>query len=562
LHRNVLEALRAANTNNPDFARLAHHAEAAGEGEAVLMYAPVAARSAVALKAHREAAAQYARALRFAETLPPDQHALLLEAWSYECYVTEQLSNAIEGRQAAITHWRTIGNRLKEGENLRWLSRLLWFVGQNAAAWEAADDALKILEDLPPDSQLAMAYSNRAQLHMLSQHRAQAIAWGQKALELAEQIGDTATLSHALNNIGTAHILAGREEGWAQLERSLQIAHEAGLEQHVARAYTNLATAAVHDYQFSAASRYLDAGIAYCIDHDLDSWRLYILGWRSTMLFHQGYWSEASAVADEVLRHPNVSTINRIQALVVLGRVRARRGDPGVASALALALELAAPTGELLRIGPVRAARAEAAWLSGDMQKTREEARGAYDLAIQCQDRILTGELALWLWRAGDDDAPQADVAEPFSMQLVGKWSEAAAYWRELGCPYEAAQALADSGDETALRQAFTEFERLGAYPAATAASRRLRQLGVQSVPRGPRPATRTNPAHLTAREIEILRLIADGLRNAAIAEQLSLSPKTVEHHVSSILSKLGVTSRTAAVREASQMGLIAQDRG
>ena len=133
--------------------------------------------------------------------------------------------------------------------------------------------------------------------------------------------------------------------------------------------------------------------------------------------------------------------------------------------------------------------------------------RDAYDLAIECQDRYMSGELALWLRRAGDRDAPHVDAAEPFSMQLAGRFSEAAAHWRALGCPYEAAQALADSGDETALRQAFTEFQRLGAYPAAAAVSRRLRELGAQSVPRGPRPATRANPARLTAREIEILRL-------------------------------------------------------
>jgi DNA-binding CsgD family transcriptional regulator len=561
LHRNVLEALRAATTDTPDFGRLAHHAEAAGEREAVLMYAPLAARGAVALKAHREAVAQYARALRFAETLPPDQHALLLEAWSYECYLTEQLNEAVEGRQAAIAHWRTIGDHLKEGENLRWLSRLLWFIGQNAAAWEAAEQAIRILEGLPRDSQLAMAYSNRAQLHMLAQQNAQAIVWGEKAIELAEQVEDTATLSHALNNIGTARIFAGQQDGWAQLKRSLQLAQEAGLEEHVARAYTNLASGAVRHYQLSAASRYLDVGITYCIEHDLDSWRIYMSGWRSVALFHQGYWSEATAAADQVLHHPHVSTVSRIQALVILGRVRARRGDPGVADALDLALEIAAPTRELQRIGQVRAARAEAAWLSGDMEKTQEEAGAVYDLAIQCQDRFLSGELALWLWRAGDRGAPQANAAEPFSLQVAGKWSEAAASWRTLGCPYEAAQALADSGDETALRQAFTEFERLGAYPAAAAVSRRLRELGAQSVPRGARPTTRTNPAHLTARELEILRLIADGLRNAAIAERLSLSPKTVDHHVSSILSKLGVNTRTAAVREAVQMGLVVQDR-
>ncbi len=561
LHRKVLEALRTANTDTPDFAHLAHHAEASGDREAVLTYAPLAARAAVALKAHREAAAQYARALRFAKGLPPDKHALLLEAWSYECYLTDQLQEAIEGRQSAITIWRQVGDRSKEGEHLRWLSRLFWFVGRNAAAWEAADAALNILEGLPHGSQLAMAYSNRAQLHMLAQEHTQAIAWGEKAVELAEQIGDTATLSHALNNIGAANLFAGNQEGWIQLERSLQIACEAGLEEHVARAYTNLASAAIHDYQFGAADRYLDAGINFSIDHDLESWRLYMLGWQSVSLFYQARWSEAASVAALVLHHPNVSPVSRIQALVVLGRVRARRGDPGVAALLDQALELATSTGELQRLGNVRAARAEAAWLAGDVKTTRMEAEAVYDLAVQCNDRMLTGELALWRWRAGDRGGQQPDTAEPFSLHIAGEWQAAAATWRERGCAYEAAQALADSGDEAALRQAFAEFERLGAHPAATVTRRRLLERGLQNIPRGVRPATRMNPAQLTTREIDILHLIVKGLRNAAIAQQLSISPKTVDHHVSAILSKLGVSTRTEAAREAAQLGVVTQDR-
>jgi DNA-binding NarL/FixJ family response regulator len=167
------------------------------------------------------------------------------------------------------------------------------------------------------------------------------------------------------------------------------------------------------------------------------------------------------------------------------------------------------------------------------------------------------GELLSWRRRAGVRDEVAVEPWGPFAAEVTGKWQEAADQWAQVGCPYESALALADSDEEEPLRQALNQLRQLEAQAAASIVARRLRELGVRAVARGPRPSTRANAAALTAREIDVLRLLADGLRNAAIGERLFVSPRTVEHHVSAILGKLGVQSRGEAVAEAGRLGLL-----
>jgi DNA-binding CsgD family transcriptional regulator len=128
-----------------------------------------------------------------------------------------------------------------------------------------------------------------------------------------------------------------------------------------------------------------------------------------------------------------------------------------------------------------------------------------------------------------------------------------------MGCPYEAALALAEGDDEAQLRS-LEGLQRLGARPAAAIVARRLRDRGVRGIARGPGRAARENPAGLTARETEVLRLVAEGRRNAEIAERLFLSPRTVDHHVSAIFRKLGAHTRGEATAKGARLGLL-QDR-
>lgn len=562
LHERVLATLIRDGWGADDLAQLAHHAEGAADGEAVLTYAPDAARRAASLRSHREAAAQYARALRWASALRAEQRAELLGAYSYECYLTEQHSDALQARAEALANWRQAGDRRNEGETLRWLSRLHWFLGQQAAAAQAGREAIEVLETLPAGPELAMAYSNQAQLKMLIYDDDAAILWGERAIALAEALGDIATLTHALNNVGTARLHRGDEQGRLLLERSLSLAHQAGLEEHVARALVNLAFSAAVVFDLERAARYLEEGLAYCTEHDLDTWRYYLQGWEAGLYLVRGRWAEAAQKALALLEQPRVAPVTRIVALVVLGRVRARRGDPDAMHALDEALALATSTEELQRLGPVHAARAEAAWLAGDLALVRLEATAVLDLAIRYREAWLAGELAAWNRRGGGQETAPSWIAlaPPFALQIAGRWREAAADWQERGCPYEAALALGDGTDENALRQAIAALEALGARPAAQILAQRLRALGARGIPRGPRPSTRQNAAQLTAREIEVLALAGAGLRNTEIAARLYLSTKTVGHHISAALAKLGAHTRTEAAREARRLGILAQD--
>ena len=555
LHNLVLKAL-LNRSSDALLARIVHHASQGGDGAAVLKYAPLAARQAAALNAHRESAAYYQIALRYADRVAPEERAGLLECRSYEGYLTDQMQEALQTRGEALEIWKQLGDERRRGDNLRWMSRLTWSLGRTIEAEDYIIEAVTILEGLPPGPELAMAYSSRAQLHMLADEKQQAVLWGSRAIELAEKLGATETLVHALNNVGTAELLAHDEQGRIKLEESLRLALANNYQDHAARAYTNLASAAVRDRTYGLAIRYLEDGIIYTTEHDLDFYKLYMTAWRGRVHFEQGDWDSAADDAGLVLEHHRVLAIAKITALGVLGHVRLRRGDPDAVRLLTEANELARQTRELQRIGPIASARAEMAWLKGDLEQIREEARFVLEMAKGHDDPWLQGEFAFWMWRAGGAIETPEKIAAPYALQMSRDWRAAAEAWKVIGCPYEEAMALAE-GDESAQLAALEILETLGAGPAAERLRQTLRATGVRGIPRGPRPSTKENAAGLTSRQMEVLALMTNGLGNAEIADRLFISPKTVDHHVSAILAKLDARTRAEAVSVALQSGLI-----
>jgi DNA-binding CsgD family transcriptional regulator/tetratricopeptide (TPR) repeat protein len=546
LHRRALAVLNASG----DSARLAHHAEAAGDTAAVLVHARAAARTAAELGAHREAAKQYARALRAADGLPPEDVAELLEAFAYEGYLTEQIDEAVNAQNEARELYRAIGDRLREGDMLRQSARLLYLDARIDEARAAGRQAVELLEQCPPSPELACAYVQLAHQAQIDLDLDSALAWGERALALGVQVGVPELEIDALLSIGIAEAIAGR--GTDRLERGLELAlRTPGRDDCSARAYGALAFAAARRRDWPAAEQWLHKGIRFAEERDLDSRLLYMLGWRSAVLAHQARWDEATADAETVLRHP-FARLNRVWALLVLARVRSRIGDPGV-------FELLDEVAELIRgeapqkLAATATIRAEAWYLVGDPARALAET-GTIPIS-ELLDRWIAGDLAVWRRRMGGAREETGTIPEPYALELAGDHRGAAKWFVQHGCRYDAALALAHSDDENALRESHDSLLELGARPAAAIVARRLRERGATGVARGPRAATREDPSGLTTREREVLELLGEGLTNAEIAERLVISEKTVGHHVSAILGKLGVRSRYDAAK------LVAQDR-
>jgi DNA-binding CsgD family transcriptional regulator len=540
LHRAALAALE--DTADSDVARLAEHAEAASDARAVLKYAPAAAARAASVGAHREAAALYARAVRFVDEA--SARAGLLDSQAREAYLTGDFAEAFEACSEALVSHRAAGAVRKEAASLRLHGRLLLQLGRDEDAIAAGKTAIALLETLPPDRDLAVAYANLAELAMTREDPGQASAWAQRALEVAREFDDGETASHVAVCTG---------------------AIDAGFEEVAAEAFNWLVREAGRARSFVSVDLYLARGVEYCSERDLGNWRQSLVAMGARADLDRGRWSDAAGGAARVLRTARTQASAPALARSVLALVRARRGDPGVDEALEF--PVATYDASIARPRPVAAppptskmylaaARAEIAWLKGEPAAVLEATEEAFDLAVHAEAWWIVGELAYWRWRAGILEDVPPDAAEPYTLSIHGDWRRAAECWTELGCPYDAALALADGDDEDALRQAFDRLQALGARPAAAIVARRLRERGIRGVPRGPRPCTRENPGGLTARELDVLALLAEGLRNAQIAERLVVSAKTVDHHVSAILRKLDVRTRGEASAEAARLRL------
>jgi DNA-binding CsgD family transcriptional regulator len=377
---------------------------------------------------------------------------------------------------------------------------------------------------------------------------------------IGERFGDEHVAGHARVTVGVATGQRDLDAGLQLLEEAVKLARGAGQPEVVARAFNAMGYICAAKYRHEQADAYYEAGLEHCAEYTSDLWRINMLALSALSSLAQGRLDDASRRAVAILDDPRESPWPHHTALVVLALVRARRGDPGARDALAETSTVDLQPEEFDAVVDQAAAHAEIAWMDRRPDEVRDATEATLQEAIGRGDTEATSRLVFWRRLAGLETGVPTGASGPYALALAGAWQEAAAEWTRRGQPYESALALSLSPDVGALRGAHAELQRLGARPLAARVARELRELGVRDVPRGPRATTSANGAGLTSRELEVLQLLGEGLRNAAIAELLVVSRRTVDHHVSSILRKLGARSRGEAVAAASRLGLL-EDR-
>lgn len=550
------------NQTQPNYNALVHHAIGAEQISDVLKYAPLAAQRAAILGAHREAADFLSKALTYIEHATPEQQAELYEAWAYEASMALQITeNIIEARHKAIGIWKALGRPEKIGENYRALSRLHWYRGESRIASDYSDRAIAILEDRPPSRERAMAYSLRSQIDMLNDNMDAAIIWGEKALDLAEQFNDIEVQVHALNNVGTARVFRGDDTGVAMLEDSLALSLKHHLHEDAARAYTNLSEYGLEFGDYELAEKTLNDSISFSNRYDIKSFSPYLSGRLAQLKLQRGLYTEAKAIADTIVRQPQATLLMQLPAGLVLASCEMREGNNNADKLLNSHLTRALATEELQYIIPARLALMEQAWINNTPDEAIIHFKAMADLPQNKLHPWNRGMLALWGKRLKFDISGLItnDMSHPFHLELSGQHKEAAKIWEKIGAPYNQSLALINDTSpqsDQSLIKAITVLQSINAKIVLDKAIALAQSRGITAklpkTKRGPYHAARTHPLGLTKKEQQILILMTKGHSNRNIAELISRSQRTIEHHVSSILKKLNVANRTDAIMRVS----------
>jgi DNA-binding CsgD family transcriptional regulator len=558
LHRRVLAVLEARPDERVEAAQLAYHAQRAGDLAAVRRLTRTAAERAAAHGAHSEAVEHYCRALEVSDAAALPDRAALFEALGQQRHLADDLEGALRAWQDAVATWRSVGDvRRQAGALVRLAITAFHLVHAISLGSAATADAVRLLDGLPPGPEFAMACVASGKLAAMEFRNADAVAWGERLSVVAAE-APPAVRAMGLLTTGIGRAQDGDPTGLDLIADCIRLATAAGAEEEAGLGYFWLQLICVTRRWYRHLDRWYPEALAFTEDHGQEIWRQWLRAFQARALLDRGRWEEAELLAADVLHSAGVDDGRKMMSMVVLGRLRVRRGEPEPVRLLEqvhLTMSAAEPVVGWM-IGSA-AGLAEAAAYAGDAVRVRAITQPALGRAAVQREPWSLGELTYWLSFADEPVDPPADAAEPYRLQLAGCWAEAAAAWRRIGCPYEAALALADSGEVNAMGEALATFDRLGARPMRDVIARRLRRLGVRHVPRRPSSGHGRKDG-LSAREREVLALVADGLRNAEIAQALFLSIRTVEHHVAAVLRKLNLPDRMAAARYARHHGVTA----
>jgi DNA-binding CsgD family transcriptional regulator/tetratricopeptide (TPR) repeat protein len=486
---------------------------------------------------------QFERALEYADRLEPAELADLEEAVAESLSARDHWADAESHWERAIELRRRVDDRAGLSRCLLRHSACLWRLCRTEESTALQRESFQLMRDADDSPERAMAFYYRVIDEDVSAADRRAAA--DECTRIGKDLGDDVL-------VGRAHIAQAFIDGasgvisFDDLEEALECGLRSGDSALTACAYTNLYECSIDMLRLDAYTERYEEALGYALDHEQHTYSVCIRGSKVAELFRRGQNQQAVELALRTMEE-TISPVNRMHLGIGLVRAGFRIGRPEAPAWLDDTWTLGQGNGETFWLVQIATAAAEGAWLTGDSMLVTPRVLEIYDRGLT-NEPWMHGDLSAWLARLGHPVDHDREVPSPYSFELAGQYAEAAAAWRDLGCPFEEAVALTWTGAEDSMRRALEIFGDLGAAPAAANVRRMLQERGIRvPAPRGPRATTAANPAGLTAREAEVLEVLREGLTNAEIAERLYLSPRTVDHHVSSILAKLGVATRAEA---------------
>ena len=535
LNRVALRTLLAQD--RPPLACVVHHAVQADDVDIVLTYAPRAAREAAQAGSHRQALAGFRAVLPHAGRLGVRDRADLLEDYAWELHIAHRFAESVLVGEQAIGLREQIGDQAELAETLVRMSRHRYMAGDTEGATAAVDRAVRIAEPLDSPCLHASTTAYQAMMLALSDGTVRAVEPLRRAGALAEAAGRTDLAALCLNYLGIVLSDAGDPQGLDYLRDSLRSALASGDHESAARAYTNLSEVLYRQRRTGELAAVLADGLAFTSERGFWSHRYNLQVHSALLSSDAGDWDAAEATLSclrDCVDDPGTLSVYSDPAYA---RLLARRGDLDTAETLlAAAWDRAWQQRSLPGILYSGLGYAEWAWLAGrpDVAERIRQRLADHELP----PGLKLAEIDRYIARAVGASVPTADQVDD---------------------PYERAVLRAESGSAEAALEALQTLDDRGAVPAANFVRRHLKKLGVQRIPRGAQASTRRNPAGLTRRQVDVLGLLAGGMTNAEIADRLVVSVRTVDHHVSAILGKLGAQTRREAAATADDLGLLAE---
>jgi len=531
---------------------LIHCAVEAGDIDRLVDLAPRSARYAAATGSHVQAAEDFRQLGPYLDRLAPEALGPILDEWAREELFVDNVVRAVELAESAIDHYRRLGDVSGESGALARAAHYYENAGQSDKAEERARRSVEVLGDSASGPDLARALEANAYLQTMKGNVLAVPELVDRALRAGGSEVDERIVIRSLNHRGIVANIANYPDGRDSLDEAWRRAEASGQWYEESRALFNHAWAAAEARDLPIAMDYVQRAIDSAVRHELPTLESYAQAMAARILEFRGDWAGAEDLATDLLDR---MALSRMVALPVLGVLAARRGRPGAREQLTEAWDMALVADENQRLAPAAAALAEFAWLSGATDLPIDRFEDVMRSELAKGFRYTPGSIAFWLWRLGELASAPEGVAEPYRLAIEGRAREAAGVWEAKGVPYERGLALME-GDVAAQLEAIEIFESLGATATAGKLRQGLREQGVNA-PRGRSRSTRDHAAGLTARQAEVLDLLAGGLSNTEIADRLFVSLRTVENHVAAVLMKLDVASRGAAVEVARERGIL-----